>query len=248
MATSKSAPRCAVLFDLDGTLIDFEQLSEECLNSVLDETAGVGPTTRVTRAMHASIIGMAKADWSRSLLKQLSIPEDVLAPEAFSAGWAAHMARRYDELRLMPGTADVVRGLTQRGVPMAIATSSDRPQCEAKLATHAETLREPMGAVVCGNEVARGKPQPDIFIAAAAKLAAAMGVEAIPPGNCVVVEDSPFGAQAGIAAGMVTVFVGDKRFMDEAALARVPAEAIRVDSLADLLPVVDRMLGAAATA
>eukprot|EP00672_Neobodo_designis_P006508 CAMPEP_0174879364 /NCGR_PEP_ID=MMETSP1114-20130205/83223_1 /TAXON_ID=312471 /ORGANISM="Neobodo designis, Strain CCAP 1951/1" /LENGTH=351 /DNA_ID=CAMNT_0016114757 /DNA_START=47 /DNA_END=1102 /DNA_ORIENTATION=+ len=238
MAATPTPPPCAVLFDLDGTLIDFELLSEECLNAVLRETPGVPSTAVVTRELHAGIIGMAKRDWSRQLLQQLAIPEDVLTPEAFSAGWAAHMALRYDELQLMPGAAELVATLQRRGVPMAIATSSDRKQCEAKIAVHAATLREPMGAVVCGDEVPRGKPHPDIFLAAAEKLGVA-------PERCVVVEDSPYGAQAGVAAGMVAVFVPDARFMDEAALSRVPAEARRVGALSDVASVLDQLTAGA---
>jgi len=95
----------------------------------------------------------------------------------------------------MPGAESFVRALSMRGIPMAVATSTERPLYEIKVTSH--EWFSLFRAVVCGDDpsVFARKPAPDIFLAAARALGAA-------PEQCVVIEDSPAGVEAALAAGM----------------------------------------------
>lgn len=229
----------AVIFDLDGTLLDFEGPSGECLDLALRGVPGVPDDARVTHRMHLSIIGMTKADWSRKLLAELGIPAEVLSPDDFATRWFECMSARHGDIRPMPGAEALVERLAMAKVPMAIATSSSRDACTSKLSHH-PWLTSRMQHVVCGEDVARGKPNPDIFLEAARLL----GVSAE---RCVVFEDSPLGVRAGVDAGMATVAVLDPRFAGGAAAHGVtialPDAAIRVASLLEGVATVEATTG-----
>jgi HAD superfamily hydrolase (TIGR01509 family) len=237
--TMVRSDKVAVIFDLDGTLIDFEGLSEECLNAVLAAEPRVDVAKRVSRALHNSIIGMNKHDWSRAILSALDIPDDVMTPEAYATGVTNALATRYGEIVAMPSAPELVADLKAKGVRMAVATSSDTKQCHSKLSHHPWLLPH-LDVIVCGDQVARGKPHPDIFLEAARQLN-------IDPSCCVVVEDSPHGAQAGVAAGMVTVAVLDDRFAgnDPRTLAMLPRDAIRVANIGEVADVIQARFGVA---
>lgn len=222
----------AVIFDLDGTLIDFEVISEEVLNDVLSATPNLASTQRVTRAHHNSIIGMKKSDWSAKLLADLDVHESVLSPTDFAQKWTERLVERHAHIRPMPGAGILIEQLKEANIPMAIATSSDAAQCESKLSYHPD-IRDAMRVIVTGDEVTNGKPAPDIFLLTAKKLGVA-------PENCIVVEDSLHGVEAAIAAGMIAVAVLDERFggSDPLITSRLPSNAVRADSLLGVWSVV----------
>jgi riboflavin kinase len=120
-------------------------------------------------------------------------------PAQLLAESEAALESRWGDARLLPGALRLLSHLSAAGVPVAVATSTPRATFDKKLATKAG-LRALWRAVVCGDEVARGKPSPDVFLAAAAALGA-------PPGDCVVFEDAPSGVQGALAAGMHVVCV-----------------------------------------
>jgi pseudouridine-5'-monophosphatase len=116
----------------------------------------------------------------------------------------------FPETEPMPGAVRLSRHLYRHGIPMAVATSSDRRHFELKITRHREWFRI-FSSVVTGDDpaVGRGKPAPDIFLLAARTIGA-------DPRRCLVFEDSPAGVEAALAAGMCVVAVPDPH-MDEAA-------------------------------
>jgi riboflavin kinase len=120
-------------------------------------------------------------------------------PEQLLAESEAALESRWGDARLLPGALRLLKHLCAAGVPVAVATSTPRATFNKKLATKAE-LRALWRAVVCGDEVAAGKPSPDVFLAAAAALGVA-------PADCLVFEDAPSGVQGALAAGMHVVCV-----------------------------------------
>ena len=108
----------------------------------------------------------------------------------------------------MPGAAELVAELRALGVPMGIGTSSQRALCELKLSR--QSFTQHFACVVCSDDpgIVRGKPSPDIFLAAAAAMGAAAS-------RCIVVEDTPNGVRAALAAGMDVIAVVDPHMRGE---------------------------------
>ncbi|GHC67356.1 HAD family hydrolase [Streptomyces flavofungini] len=182
----------SVIFDLDGTLVDSEPNYFEAGRQLL-AAHGV---TGFTWADHETYVGISTretlADWRERY--------GLTAP---LADLLAEKNRRYLELaraatRAYPQMREFVERLSDAGVPMAVASGSSRAAIEAILAgtgldAHLKTL-------VSADEVAHGKPAPDVFLAAAALLGA-------DPADCVVLEDAAPGALAAKAAGMRCVAI-----------------------------------------
>jgi pseudouridine-5'-monophosphatase len=126
------------------------------------------------------------------IVQELGLP---LTPHEFLCERAPILERLVADCQAMPGAEVFVRDLGERGVPMAVATSSDRRLYELKVRAHPWFAL--FDAVVCGDDprVLAKKPAPDIFLTAARDLAA-------DPSRCVVFEDSPAGVEAALAAGM----------------------------------------------
>jgi HAD superfamily hydrolase (TIGR01509 family) len=185
----------AVLWDLDGTLLDIEPLSTDAINAVVSRFG-----KRETPAIKREITGMRPSDWTRVVISRLEL-EGKLTQDELHRESDAVLRSLLPTCALMPGAESVTAALHGRGVPMAIATSSDASAVLMKRQRHGPIF-DRMGAIVTGETVARGKPNPDIFLAAAARL----GVD---PAACVVVEDSLLGVKAGVAAGMRVVAVPD---------------------------------------
>jgi HAD superfamily hydrolase (TIGR01509 family) len=186
----------AAIFDCDGTLVDSEPLAvaawERSLarhgyalaDGDLDGCVGL-PFRRV----HARFAALAAARGG-------ALPD----ADAFWPDYAGELFALIDAgaLRIFPDAVGAAAELQRRGVPVAVASSSPRERLDRTLA--AAGLADAFPVTVAGDEVARGKPAPDMFLAAAARLGAA-------PQDCVVVEDSPPGVEAGLAAGMAVVAV-----------------------------------------
>ncbi|CAE7195519.1 GPP1 [Symbiodinium sp. CCMP2592] len=193
----------AVIFDLDGTLIDYEGASHEALEA---------PLLRRDKALswdlHGKIVGTKTEDWSRKILQDVSMDPGALTPEAYVQEYLEEIKALYSKIPAWPGTLPLLRALKKAGFPMAIATSSPRISFDEKMKYHQEIL-DLMDAVVTGDEVARGKPAPDIFEEAARRL----GKDSR---KCVVFEDSPLGIAGGQAAGCLTAALPDPRFPENA--------------------------------
>ena len=214
----------AVVFDLDGVLLDSEEIWDRAREELARERGG-----RWHDQAQRDMMGMSSTEWSRYMADVIGLPEP---PEEISAEVVRRLEARYREaLPLLPGAVEAVRRLAERW-PLGLASSSNRELIDLVLELAA--LAELFGATVSSEEVAHGKPAPDVYLEAAARL----GVE---PGECVAVEDSHNGIRSAKAAGMRVVAIPNDRYPPgEDALAE--ADAV-VASVAVLEP--DTILAAA---
>jgi sugar-phosphatase len=181
----------AVLFDLDGTLVDSERESAEAMARVLVRDRGI----QVTQEQRDFVIGHS---WNEIHRK--------LAAEHPSLGWsmqeliAAAAAERVHVLAelgltIMPGA---VAAVTRLGTPRALVTGSSREEAQQALAVLG--LGHAFPVIFASEDVREGKPSPEGYLAAAR----ALGVE---PQHCLVIEDSAAGVAAGRAAGATVIAV-----------------------------------------
>jgi len=206
----------AVIFDLDGVILDSEQVWDEVRAAYVAERGG-----RWEPDSQHQMMGMNTAEWS-SYLVSLGVPGP---PEKVAADVLRRVADAYGEHPpLLPGAVEAAKAIAGRW-PAGLASSSSRSLIE--LALRATGLEAVLGAAVSSEEVERGKPAPDVYLEAARRL----GVEAA---ACVAVEDSTNGLRAAHAAGMAVVAVPNTHFPPEPdALALA---ALTVPTLADLTP------------
>src|ERR1700676_2342978 len=185
----------AVIFDLDGVLIDSEQAWASAREQLVRERGGAWRSDAV-RAM----MGMSSPEWSRYMHEELGV---AMAPEQIAREVVRRLERLYREhLPLMPGAHDAVASLANSS-PLALASSADRPIIE--LVLDLADMRDLFAATVSSEEVARGKPAPDVYLQAARKV----GVE---PSRCAAVEDSTNGLRAADAAGMLVIAFPNRDF------------------------------------
>jgi pseudouridine-5'-monophosphatase len=187
-------PSTHVLFDLDGVLLDTERLYTQATQAVVGR---FGKT--FTWEIKREAMGRDAVLSAGIVLRRLGVP---LSAEEFLAERNPLLEGLFPSCQAMAGAEGFVRSLAELGVPMAVATSSDRRLYEMKVRSHGWFDR--FAAVVCGDDprVAAKKPAPDIFLVAAREL----GVE---PSRCLVFEDSLAGVEAALAAGMRVVAVPD---------------------------------------
>jgi HAD superfamily hydrolase (TIGR01509 family) len=217
----------AVIFDLDGVLIDSEAVWNDARRDIVLGGGGQWPPD-AQRAM----MGMSSTEWSAYMHEQLGVP---MAPEEISHTVVARLGELYRErLPVIPGARDTAVRLA-RAWPLGLASSANRPIIE--LVLELSELGPCFAASVSSEEVPRGKPAPDVYLEAARKL----GVE---PVRCAAVEDSTNGLYSAAAAGMTVFAVPNREFPPTSdALARA-AEVL--DSIASLTPERIRRLRAPA--
>jgi HAD superfamily hydrolase (TIGR01509 family) len=203
----------AVIFDCDGTLVDSEPLARRAWEVTLGER---GYT--VTDEDFAAVVGLPYAKVHDFFAERVSMPGSEMFWPKFSG---ALFGLIDTELEPFADALATIAELREAAVPVAVASSSPRERLDHTL--HRVELHAHFGVTVAGDEVDRGKPEPDLFLAAAARL----GVD---PAECVVVEDTPPGVAAGLAAGAAVVGV-----------ARAPADR---DGLGDAHAVVDTLSAA----
>ena len=185
----------AVVFDLDGVLLDSEQLWDEAREELARDRGG-----RWHERAQRDMMGMSSTEWSRYMHDVIGLREP---PEEISAAVVRRMERRYRErLPLLPGAVEAVERLAARW-PLGLASSSNRPLID--LVLELSGLGRFFRATVSSEEVARGKPAPDVFLEAARRLGVA-------PERAAVVEDSENGILAGRAAGMRVVAIPNAHF------------------------------------
>ncbi len=184
----------AVLFDMDGLLLDSERVA---VALIARAAAALGQPWGPELGL--SLVGIGARDCDAIIRRELGEHFPVAALRtAFDASYDAAIAA--GEIPLKPGVVELFDLLEELGVPKAVATSTRRPRALAKLGAVGLTGR--LAAVICGDDVERAKPAPDIFLAAAR----ALGVE---PEGCLVLEDSNAGVRGAQAAGMRVVMVPD---------------------------------------
>ena len=161
-------------------------------------------------------MGLPSDELAKLLVAELRLP---ISPEQYTLEAKQIQAESFPNCRLMPGAERLVRYLAEQpGVQIAVATSSPRETFELKTTNHKE-LFALFNHVVCGSsdpEVKQGKPAPDIFQVCASRFPDPLpGVKFTPhPASCLVLEDSPAGVAAGLAAGMRVLMVPDPRMFE----------------------------------
>lgn len=214
----------AVVLDMDGLMLDTERVAVECwIESA--RIAGWEISTETCLAM----VGLDSRASRQVLLDAHGgrFPLD----EVSKRGRVRYLERlRSEGIGLKPGIVELLDWLASRSVPIAVATSTKCELAMEKLALAG--LRERFGVVVCGDQVARTKPAPDVYASATAQLA-------IDAAQCVALEDSEVGLRAAHAAGLACIVVPD--LLEPSAQYRALAHAI-VPTLADARPIVERLL------
>jgi HAD superfamily hydrolase (TIGR01509 family) len=207
----------AVVFDLDGVLIDSEQVWDEVRETLARERGG-----RWHGTAQRDMMGMSSPEWSRYMHEVIGLAD---APGEINREVVAQMLRRYEQgAPWLPGALDAVRRVAERW-PLGLASSSNRELIDAVL--EAGGLTALFHATVSSEEVERGKPAPDVYVEAASRLGVA-------PTRCAAVEDSHNGIRSAKAAGMRVVAVPNPHFPPgDEALAE--ADAV-VASIAELTP------------
>jgi HAD superfamily hydrolase (TIGR01509 family) len=175
----------AVVFDLDGVVVDSEQVWDDVREQLARERGG-----RWHDRAQAEMMGMSSPEWSAYMHEVIGLPEP---PEEIDAEVVRRMQARYEErLPLIPGAVDAVRRLGE-SFTLGVASSSNRPLIATVLA--GAGIAELFAAVVSSEEVPRGKPAPDVYLEAARRLGVA-------PSRCAAIEDSSNGIRAAHAAGL----------------------------------------------
>ena len=182
----------AVIFDMDGLLIDSERVILDCWRSVAAEQA-----LPLDDGLWLSMVGMHDAACTEMLAHLLG--------QAKAERLSIECKDRYDllverGLPLKDGAVELLDALSARGVPLAIATSTRRERALVKLARCG--IDHYFDALATSSDVAHHKPAPDIYLLAAERLG-------VPPENCVAIEDSEMGVRAASAAGMAVIQVPD---------------------------------------
>ena len=205
----------AVVFDMDGVIVDSEQVWDEVRERYVREAGGTY-TDSATRDM----MGMSSVEWSRYMADRLGVPG---TPEEINAAIVSRMLERYGEVPpLIPGAVEAVRRCAERW-PLAVASSSNPELIEVVL--DVAGLHDVIPVVVSSQEVARGKPAPDVYLEAARRL----GVD---PQVCAAVEDSHNGIRSAKAAGMRVIAIPNPHFPpDEDALAQADVVLRSIDEL-----------------
>ena len=186
----------AVLFDMDGTLVDSEKIWQQALEELADRLGG-----DLDPAVRASMVGTTTPEAIAMLFT--AIGPDVISASGFEPESAATwLEDRVGELftnglTWRPGARELLGAVRAAGVPTALVTATAKDLVDIMLGTIG---RDNFDAIVTDDDVIDGKPHPEPYASAAA----AIGV---PPGNCVAIEDSPTGIASALAAGCVVVAV-----------------------------------------
>jgi HAD superfamily hydrolase (TIGR01509 family) len=191
--TAETPRGFGVIFDMDGVLVDSEQVWDQARRDVVDAHGGAW-TESATRDM----LGMSSKEWSVYVVEQLGArltPAEVndAVVEAMLAGY-----RR--DLPLLPGAREAIERLGDR-YPLGLASSSNRPVIDLVLATMGVTDR--FAATVSSEEVARGKPAPDVYLEAMRRTGISEGV---------AIEDSENGIRSAHAAGLRVIAIPNPHF------------------------------------
>jgi HAD superfamily hydrolase (TIGR01509 family) len=185
----------AVIFDLDGVLLDSEPRWNAAREALVREAGG-----RWSDDAPRAMMGMSSPEWSRYLRDELGV---AMEPDAISADVVRRMREGYAEsLPLLPGALEAVRALAQRW-PLGLASSANREIID--LVLEVAGFGGAFRVTVSSEEVARGKPAPDVYLEAARRLDVAAE-------RCAAIEDSSNGLRAAAAAGMAVIAVPNPHY------------------------------------
>ncbi|PXF42060.1 Pseudouridine-5'-phosphatase [Gracilariopsis chorda] len=204
----------SVIWDMDGVLLDSEPIYERVEQAVVSQYGkNIAPII-------PQLLGRTAPTCAQITVQQLNLP---ITPAQYLAQRNAQLLVEMKKVHFLPGVQRTVRHLRQQGVKQAIATSSPRDLLIAK--QHGKQhFFHLFDALVCGDDVTHGKPDPQIFLSAARAIGEA-------PSNCVVFEDAPAGCKAARLAGMKCVALPShhadiKLYQDEDPLLIVPSACL----------------------
>ncbi|MGA8217670.1 MAG: HAD family phosphatase [Solirubrobacterales bacterium] len=190
----------AVIFDLDGVLVDSEAVWDDVRRRFTEESGG-----HWHEAATREMLGMSSLEWSRYVRDRLGVDMD---PAEISSAVANRVAEGYRErLPLLPGAVEAVESLAAEW-PLGLASSSNRHVID--LVLDLAGVADAFQATVSSEEVGAGKPAPDVYLETAKRL----GVD---PASCVAIEDSTNGIRSAHAAGMAVIAVPNEDFPPESA-------------------------------
>lgn len=210
-------PISHVLFDMDGLLLDTEIVYTQATQRIVGRFGKV-----FDWSIKANMIGRPSTDSARYLVDALALP---ISAESYLRERDVLLRKAFPFCRSLPGAKELVKHLSVHGVPIAVATSSNRDLFEIKTKNH--SWFSLFNAIVTADEpeIKEGKPAPDVFLTAAQRIGA-------PPKATLVFEDAPSGLTAAKAAGMRAVVVPDPN-MDKA---RYFGADLIIDSLMEFAP------------
>jgi HAD superfamily hydrolase (TIGR01509 family) len=213
----------AVIFDMDGVLVDSEAVWDDVRKEFTEEKGG-----HWHDGAQRDMMGMSSVEWSRYVQDRLGVDMD---PEEISREVADHVADVYREkLPLLPGAVGAVEALAAEW-PLGLASSSNRHVID--LVLELAKIADDFQATVSSEEVGAGKPAPDVYLEAAKRL----GVD---PGTCAAIEDSTNGIRSAHAAGMAVIAVPNQDFPPEADALALADQ--KIDALTELTPELVRAL------
>jgi HAD superfamily hydrolase (TIGR01509 family) len=211
----------AVVFDLDGVIVQSEEVWDDVREQYVREHGG-----RYDVEAQRAMMGMSSTEWSHFIHEELGVSA---SPAEINADVVAMMAAHYRErLPLVAGAREAVQRMAA-AFPLGLASSSNRPLIDTVL--ELAGLSTLFRATVSSEEVAHGKPAPDVYVEVARRLG-------VPPDRCVAVEDSHNGIRSARAAGMRVVAIPNPSYPPDAA-ALAEADVV-LRSVAELTPAVVR--------
>ncbi|MDT5154513.1 MAG: hypothetical protein QOI01_6246 [Mycobacterium sp.] len=205
----------AVLWDMDGTLVDSEKLWDVSLHALYARLGGV-----LTPEVRTSTIGGSSESVMRIVYTDLGLDQEPLAMEEAAVWLHDHVGELFEDgLPWLPGARELLDTLVEAGIPLALVTNTRRELTERAL----ESIgRHYFSASVCGDEVAHAKPAADPYLRGAHLL----GFE---PAQCLAIEDSVTGTEAAEAAGCPVVVVPNDVEVPDSPLRRHVSSLVGLD-------------------
>ena len=183
----------AIIFDMDGVLVDSEPLFLKAINRLMLQENAAPISEEENRD---NLIGTTIEETWRRLKKLRGLPRSI--SEYIEKYEILVEQVLKEELAAQPGVVELIKECQRRGLPKAVASSSLRSWIDLKL--HSIGLQDAFEVVLGGDDVTRGKPEPDIYLLAAERLG-------LPPQECIAIEDLPVGIAAAVSAGTHTIAV-----------------------------------------
>ena len=190
----------AVIFDMDGVIFDTERVYLEIWQSVFEKYG-----YKMTKELYITVMGTGRKNVIKTFLENFGddLPIEKMYEEKDNQ---LFYIIENQGIPLKKGVKELFSMLKEKNYKIALATSAKRDRVEKQIKD--KWLKESFDAIVCGDDVEKGKPSPDIFLKAAKKID-------VEPENCFVVEDSPAGIKAAFSGGMKGIHVEDLKAADE---------------------------------
>ena len=190
----------AVIFDMDGVIFDTERVYLEIWQSVFEKYG-----YKMTKELYVNVMGTGRKNAIKTFLENFGddLPIEKMYEEKDNQ---LFYIIENQGIPLKEGVKELFSMLKEKNYKIALATSAKRERVEKQIKD--KWLKESFDAIVCGDDVEKGKPSPDIFLKAAKKID-------VEPENCFVVEDSPAGIKAAFSGGMKGIHVEDLKAADE---------------------------------